>query len=676
MPGVNPNARQPDIAICALQPSLKERHLPIAMTISTTARFRQLATVWVPSTLVGCVLLLWVAGALTILIRAELPSSVEEKMAAALAAGEIPNWKWDTVIGIYWGAVAHVAIVAAALLTMRWWCRRVPVFQADEMASLGNTLGPSRRTFIAILIVIVLVAGALRWRLANGSLWWDEMWNIKLATIGEFRTGSKHRDELRFYPTDFARCAWYYQKPTNHVPTALASKVCHQLWARATGAGEGEFSEFIIRLPVFLSALGAVALIGLCVRRWISPSAGLVAATILAAHPWFIRYGIDARAYGPVAFFTLVSLWSLHRAISGDRYRHWALFGFAQFMLMWSHLHSVWFCASTTLAAATCIWLKNSPTTSLPQLGRLLVANALAGAAFLQVFLPNLLQLLHLTSNSTDGSVLNSDMATRLLSVVLFGMETEWSAAGIESAGLPSWMSLTAGNLWIMWLVMLAAVWVMLAGIAHLWHRSRTAALLILSLVFGGLAFMTVAYVLRLYFYPRFMISILPAAVITLAVGFSQCGTWISNKFLPGRACWIIAIAVAAYLAVCVPQITVLQMRSYAPMREVAQYLKEQDRATGGITTLGYGLGGRILTVYYPTVGYAINPPGDEALKTAIAQATANKKPLYVFYGYPAFNRMIMPKGFELLEDPAIFEEVAAFPGIEPEFYFRILRAK
>ena len=66
----------------------------------------------------------------------------------------------------------------------------------------------------------------------------------------------------------------------------------------------------------------------------------------------------------------------------------------------------------------------------------------------------------------------------------------------------------------------------------------------------------------------------------------------------------------------------------------------------------------------------------DEALKTAIAQAAADKKPLYVFYGYPAFNRMIMPKGFELLEDPAVFEEVAAFPGIEPEFYFRILKAK
>jgi hypothetical protein len=644
------------------------------MTISTTARFRQLAATWVPSPRVGGVLLLWFAVALTILVKAELPSSVEDKVAATLAAGEIPNWKWVTVIGIYWGALVHVAIVAAALLTMRWWCRPVPGFQADEEAIPGNAT--SRRTFVAILIVIVLAAGALRWRLANGSLWWDEMWNIKMATVGEFRTGSRHPDELRFYPTDFARCAWYYQKPTNHVPTALASKVCHQLWAGATGAPEGEFSEFIIRLPVFLSALGAVALIGLCVRRLIGPGTGLLAAAILAAHPWFIRYGIDARAYGPVVLFTLVSLWSLNRAISGDRYRHWALFGFAQFMLMWSHLHSVWFCASTILAAATCIWLKNSTATRLPKLGRLLVANALAGAAFLQVFLPNLLQLHHWTSNSTDGSVLNFEMATRQLSLVLFGMETEWSAQGVEIAGLPSWTSLTAGNLWVMWIVMLAAVVVMLAGIVQLWHRSRAAALLILSLFFGGLAFMTVAYSFQLYFYPRFMISILPPVVIALAAGFSQCGTWISNKILPGRACWITAIGVAAYLAICVPQIMVLQRRSYAPMREVAQYLKEQDLANGGIKTLGYGLGSRILTVYYPTVEYAITPPGDEALKAAIAQAAAEKKPLYVFYGYPAFNRMIMPKGLELLEDPAVFEEVAAFPGIEPEFYFRILKAK
>ncbi|MCB1098167.1 MAG: glycosyltransferase family 39 protein [Verrucomicrobiae bacterium] len=642
------------------------------MKISFPTGYKQSMATWIPSPLIGSLLLLWLAGALAILIHADPPASVADKMAAALAAQQLPNWKLVTVVGIYWGAVAHVTIVAAAFLTMRWWCRR----QNGNSAVAQLAVAPPNRSFIAILIVVVLAAGALRWRLANGSLWWDEMWNVKMATIGEFRTSSKHPDELRFYPTDFARCAWYYQKPTNHVPTALASKVCHLLWAKATSAADGKFSEFIVRLPVFLSALGSVILIGLCVRSWIGSGVGLWAAALLAVHPWFIRYGIDARAYGPVVFFTLLSLWSLNGAITGDRYRHWAIFGFAQFMLMWSHLHSIWFCASTTLAAGTFIWLNSPPTARLPKLGRLFAANALAGAVFLQVFLPNIIQLSHWHSNSVDGSIVNFDMAQRLLSLILFGMEPDWAAAGIETAGLPSWGQLTNGSLWLMWMAILAAIAVMITGAVRLWHSSRTAAILVLSLFFGGLAFVCVAYALDLYFYPRFMISILPPVVITLAIGFWCCGSWIADKILPGKSCLFTAIGIAAYVFVCVPQIMVLQRRSYAPMREVARFLQDEERANGAIMTLGYGLGSRILTVYYPTVGYTLDAPGDDALKAAMARAIEEKNPLYVFYGYPAFNRMVLPKGFGLLEDPLLFEEVAAFPGIEPEFYFRILKAK
>ena len=54
----------------------------------------------------------------------------------------------------------------------------------------------------------------------------------------------------------------------------------------------------------------------------------------------------------------------------------------------------------------------------------------------------------------------------------------------------------------------------------------------------------------------------------------------------------------------------------------------------------------------------------------------AEQRPLYVTYGYDGFNRSMLPTGFALLDDKSLFREVKSFAGIEPEFYFRVLRMK
>ena len=627
-----------------------------------------------PSPYLGGALLLWLVVAISILVSVDTPASVADEIASQLVAGEIPDWKLETVTGLFWGAVANVVIVTISLVTMRWWCRLDTSPRTRERSQVG---GMSLRVFVSSLMLLVLLAGALRWKLANGSLWWDEMWNVKMATVGEFRTGSRHPDEQRFYPTDIARCLWYYKKPTNHVPTALASKFCHNVWSRATGAEDGVFSEFIIRLPVFMSALGSVMLIGFCVRRWVGAGVGLLAAFLLAIHPWFIRYGIDARAYGPVVFFTLVALWSLHRAVLGDRYRHWVLFGFAQFMLMWSNLHSMWFCTATTSFAGMLLWEQNRGTIRSQKLGRLIAVNALAAGAFLQVFAPNLIQLHRSRVVDQDGSFVGPDMIRSSLSQVFVGMEPEWPVHGIEVSGLVSWASLTGDNLWMMWLSMFLALGVMVAGLVLFWRKDRPAACLVLALFAGASVFFLTAWALEIYFYHRFLSSLLPAIVIALAAGLWQIDEWLSVRFLAGKRGVFAIAGGAVFLIVCFPQIRVLQQRSYAPMREVAQFLQQLDQnEDGGVIVLGYGLGSRLMRVYNRDVESTHLPPGDKPVEEALRRATEQEKPLYVFYGYPIFNRMMMPKGFEKLDDPARFEEIAGFGGIEPEFYFRVLEAK
>ena len=57
-------------------------------------------------------------------------------------------------------------------------------------------------------------------------------------------------------------------------------------------------------------------------------------------------------------------------------------------------------------------------------------------------------------------------------------------------------------------------------------------------------------------------------------------------------------------------------------------------------------------------------------------RAQTERSGLFVIYGYSGFNRTMLPDGFALLDDKSLFEDVTAFAGIEPEFFFRVLRMK
>jgi hypothetical protein len=61
-------------------------------------------------------------------------------------------------------------------------------------------------------------------------------------------------------------------------------------------------------------------------------------------------------------------------------------------------------------------------------------------------------------------------------------------------------------------------------------------------------------------------------------------------------------------------------------------------------------------------------------LVAIVARAEKEKRTLYAIYGYANFNRTVLPEGFKQLDDKSLFTEVAAFPGIEPDFYFRVLK--
>jgi len=105
----------------------------------------------------------------------------------------------------------------------------------------------------------------------------------------------------------------------------------------------------------------------------------------------------------------------------------------------------------------------------------------------------------------------------------------------------------------------------------------------------------------------------------------------------------------------------------------VARYVQEQSASGPAPLIACYGLGKEVMPVYERRC-QAIATRAE--LEELMAEAKAERRPLWVIYGYQGFNRAMYPEAFPLLDDPARFEKKQEFPGIERDFWFEVLRAK
>ena len=134
------------------------------------------------------------------------------------------------------------------------------------------------------LLAIVLVASALRLpTLGTQSLWFDEAatWSQVEGTLGDLfiRTSADN------YPPLYNILAW------------LAVQVLGD-------------AEWVLRLPAALLAVANVPLLYLLGRRIAGPSAGLLAAALLALSAYHVWYSQEARMYSLLAFAATAYAWA------------------------------------------------------------------------------------------------------------------------------------------------------------------------------------------------------------------------------------------------------------------------------------------------------------------------------------------------------------------------------
>jgi hypothetical protein len=568
-----------------------------------------------------------------------------------------------------WAAALNACLVALLLATSRSWAREAPALPESAAPRRARL----RRVEIAWLAAACVLAGALRWNLAHGSVWWDESWSLRHAIVGALEPDPNDPAEVEFTAAPWTDTLWYYRKPTNHALYSLAARVSIEVWRGAARAPPEAWDEFALRFPAFAAALLSVALVGVLVRDLGFPRAAVAGAFLLAIHPVHVRYGADGRGYAFMLLFTLLGAWCLLHALRAGRWRWWLGYAASQAALLWVHPASLYVPVALAGAGALGVWWgPGSREARTVQLLRLGVANALAALAFLQVMAPNLAQGVVLMDEWRKEE---SDPGTLLRRVWLFlSTGLLWNMPRSPDANYPTFRSLWGGALW-----MRVVIFGLLPALAALGAvralRRPGAGRFVLAGVSAALPLALVHQSLSGFLLiERFTLYALAALVPFVAIGAEAALAALAPRRFERVAVPAgLAAALLAFAAFLAPQTRVLLEKPHMPTRELVAFLAEAGAGVpGGILRAGVGIGGQVLNVYDP---WARHVGGRAALEALCARARAEGRPLYLFYGYHHANHTgRFARLFVLLDDVRTFEPVARFDGIESEFVYRVLR--
>jgi hypothetical protein len=603
-----------------------------------------------------------VAAALGVfLLMADRPDDVAREVAKRVAAGKKAPAESDFAIGLWWAALGNLVAVLGLMACSRLWARRLP--------DAGRGFEPCRcgRGFWIALLAVMALGGVMRWNLAHGSLWWDELWPAKFAVVGYY-IGEPETplEERKFAEGSWQRALWHYTRPTNHPAASFPARLSHVVWQKfARPESPHAFSDFAVRFPNWLASLAAIGLVGVVGALWRAPLGGILAALVLAVHPWHIRYGIDLRGYSWMILWTVAGLVWLTLMLRSGRSRWWAWWGFGvnQALLVWSFPHAAAVAAAFFGVAFFLIfrlWRERADRWSA--LLRLILVNGVAAMLFVQLFAPNALQMSRWLDEVNANHQGHGLDGPKLLDFVGWWFAgTTWRLPTMaESEGLADLVTRAAAP--VMGAALVAIAGLLGVGLLTLARRGSPAIWLALAPLAAGGVLLGVFGATDSFFYPRFLTFLLvPFALLAgLACDWQWAGARsrviVAGLALGGMA-WLMA-----------PQWEVLMSRPYAPMRDVAEVFAAEKQPA---IVACYGHGGEMLPGYAPEVRH---PASLAELKALAEEARSRGMGLVVAFGFSAFNRAEVPDGFEWLDDPGRFEQIATRRGIEPEFYFRILR--
>jgi preprotein translocase subunit SecG len=498
--------------------------------------------------------------------------------------------------GFFWSGLCLLTIGTVGFLLARFWWR---AWERHAPSSFHPKLVHFSCYWWMALVACILLGASLRIPLLQHSFWWDETWGVKRVIAGEWQEANPNDGALVLEKPSWKDTFFHFSKPTNHVTYSIFARVCHEIWILFGGEG---VAEWVIRLPALVFGLALIWLGADLCRRWGFPLAGLLLALLLALHPWFIRYSVDARAYTLIALLSLLLLANGLSLLKSNKRRRWLSYALFLAFSIWSFPFIFFFAAPLSIGILLIgtIYPETTGLRSSVFFLRWLSTHALALVLVLPLVAPLIPQIGYWDAESRNHAALDyGAFLPRLYAEYSLGMPWN-STTEDEDIMRPSLTQheIPGARIYTLFVIPLLGI----TGLLFLYHSCKRFFLLMLIGLAAVIFTILLSWFSHTFLYSRFLIfgAVLFCCCLAIgAEGIARLLNRYTGKIVAILFVVMIPVVTALYTE---PQRELFQQRAFAPVRETAQIIQQWSEKFPDLMVLAYYPTWDSLSVYYPAV--------------------------------------------------------------------------
>ena len=615
---------------------------------------------------VFAILIIWIVACGVYLATADTPW--EPSIIRRMEAGKSLKDDHLRIIALWWGAAINLGIGVLLACATPLWARKIPVLSSAD-GSLRRQSGVDWGVTVGLLLLVTVAAGVLRLPRLDDSFTNDEEMAWRQNAHGYWKMDEDGKVE--FKPISWSRTLFTNHELNNHTLQTVASRASNTLWQKLTGRGSAEFSEKVIRMPVFIAGLAGILLIGVLGTVAGNSRVGIGAAVLLALSPWHLRYAVEGRGYGLMISLVILALLVSIVAMERRKLRWWLLFGIAQAGYLLA------FPGAAYVAVVHCIVILIS-LLAMRRQGTLIDVSQFLAGGFLCVM------IFFSTQFVAVGELAGSLHETQGIMVpISFG----WGLDLVShlTAGVP-WVEAPPafhngmsaqqgwdGQPYYVWVVLVVFPLMAVLGIGHMiitgWHQ-RVAAIP----AFAG----AVAAIGQTVVHGSAMFS---WYVIFLVVPFVLCVSWAADRVASPRTrhfCWFLLLSLGLYVLTVAEPLHRIGHYERQPMLQVVEAVRgkghpDSPPKENGLITATFGTSDRQILSYDPLARF---PETADDIDALVAEAQAGDKALIVYFCYEKRAQRDSTDLLARVVNSPDFEQKQVFKGMEAMFRYSVYEWK
>jgi hypothetical protein len=573
-------------------------------------------------------------------------------------ASSAARMKTPQYVGVYvwWAMLGCLGITAGLIVLCPWWA-------SDEMSAALRVLrrGTRPRWFPPLVGLAMLVCAGTGIPRLNQSLWDDEELCVRYSIWGRFDPLDSPAGERSFKPIGWRETVYGYPKgPNNHNLQSIASRAGLETW-RVFSGRTFPFPEWPMRVPTLLAGMCSVAGVALLVDECGFPLAGVLAAFLLALHPWHLRYGTEVRGYVfAMALFSFLSLFWL-RAMRFGAWKWWALFGAAQVALIYAYPSTLITVAMlNVLTIPLFLSMRESAQPFVIQGGRWFFVNSVSAMALLVLMLP-LLPQTQVYLDLQRHVALGWPFVRNALSFFLAGVP--WTKESFPDPLYPNLWLHAVNHPYLFYPACVAAALLLLAGIFAFAKKGAKTSVLALVTIASPIVVFLASRMKGVIIYESYVNFVLPGVVALVAVGIVALAELVGKR-LQSRllAPVVTGLAVVVFIAGTWRSTAWLMTHPLQPIKESVILTRGSldPKNTKKVLTASF-----CIPPYLYDAGM-IRLDSVAEMIALMKRADAEKMPLFLNIGMPWAARDYSPQMWKLFTDRRLFDAPEQLRGFEP----------